>query len=102
MFGELAGGEDPGRRGSSEQNWLICLKDDLKVFGVTHGSTADQPCVFAIPKLVWTEAAKVKGWVPWHAGVLQGAERFFDLLAQGRGGGQPTTSHQTRRPRAQK
>ena len=44
MFGELAGGEDPGR-GRPEQNWLICLKDDLKVFGTKHGSTAAQPCV---------------------------------------------------------
>ena len=38
---------------------------------------ADQSCVFGIPKLVSTEAAKVKGGVPWHAGVLQGAERFM-------------------------
>ena len=35
IFGELAGGKDPGR-GSPEQNWLICLKDDPKVFGATH------------------------------------------------------------------
>ena len=51
LFGELAGGEDPGRE-SPEQNWLICLKDDLKVFGASHGSAADQPCVFGVPKLV--------------------------------------------------
>ena len=69
MFGELVGGEDPGG-GNPEQSWLICLKDDLKAFGATHGSTADEPCVFGVPKLVWTEAAKVKG-------VLQGAERFM-------------------------
>ena len=50
MFGEFAGGEDPGR-GNPEQDWLIYLKDDLQVFGATHGSTADQPCVFGIPKL---------------------------------------------------
>ena len=62
--------------GSPEQNSLTCLKDGLKVFGATHGSTADQPCVFGVPKLVWTEAAKVKGGVPRHVGVLQGAERF--------------------------
>eukprot|EP00752_Nemacystus_decipiens_P004772 g4343.t1 len=30
MFGELTGGEKPGR-GSPEQNWLTCLKDDLRV-----------------------------------------------------------------------
>ena len=70
MFGELMGGEDPGR-GNPEQSWLICLKVDLKAFGATHGSTADEPCVFGVPKLVWTEAAKVKGGVPRLAGVLQ-------------------------------
>ena len=42
VLGEQAGGEDPGR-GSPEKNWLIRLKNDLKVFGATHGSTADQP-----------------------------------------------------------
>ena len=44
--------------------------------GATHGSTADQPCVFGVVKLIWTEAAKVKGGVPWHLGLLQEAERF--------------------------
>ena len=44
MFGELAGGEKPGK-GNPEQNWLTCLKDDLKVFG-------------AIPKLVWSRMLK--------------------------------------------
>eukprot|EP00752_Nemacystus_decipiens_P017175 g15387.t1 len=76
MFGELTGGEKPGK-GSPEQNWLTCLKDDLRVFGATHGSTNDVPCVFGVPKLVWSEAAKVDGGVPWHTGVLQGAERFM-------------------------
>eukprot|EP00752_Nemacystus_decipiens_P005558 g5029.t1 len=76
MFGELTGGEKPGK-GSPEQNWLTCLKDDLGVFGATHGSTDDVPYVFGVPKLVWSEAAKVDGGVPWHTGVLQGAERFM-------------------------
>eukprot|EP00903_Cladosiphon_okamuranus_P018265 g16802.t1 len=76
MFGELAGGEKPGK-GSPEQNWLTCLMDDLRVFGATHGSTDDAPCVFGVPKLVWSEAAKVEGGVPRHAGVLKGAERFM-------------------------
>ncbi|CAB1113062.1 unnamed protein product [Ectocarpus sp. CCAP 1310/34] len=31
MFGELVGGEDPGQ-GNPEQNWLTCLKDDMKMF----------------------------------------------------------------------
>eukprot|EP00903_Cladosiphon_okamuranus_P016679 g15379.t2 len=60
MFGELAGGEKPGK-GSPEQNWLTCLEDDLRVFGATHGSTDEAPCVFGVPKLVWSEAAKVEG-----------------------------------------
>eukprot|EP00752_Nemacystus_decipiens_P018362 g16473.t1 len=78
MFGELTGGEKPGK-GSPEQNWLTCLKDDPRVFGATHGSTDDVPCcVFGVPTLVWSEAAKVDGGVPsWHTGVLQGAERFM-------------------------
>eukprot|EP00903_Cladosiphon_okamuranus_P020132 g18485.t1 len=75
MFGELVGGEDPGKE-SPEQNWLMCLKDDLKAFGSTHGSTEDEPCVFGVPKLIWTEAAKVQGGIPWHTGVLLGAKRF--------------------------
>ena len=83
MFGELAGGENPGK-GSPEQNWLTCLKDDLRVFGATHGSTDDAPCVFGIPKLVWSEAAKVEGGLPWHAGVLQGAERFMTSWHKGK------------------
>eukprot|EP00903_Cladosiphon_okamuranus_P011475 g10808.t1 len=45
MFDELAGGEKLGK-GSPEQNWLPCLKDDLRVFGATHGSTDEAPCVF--------------------------------------------------------
>eukprot|EP00752_Nemacystus_decipiens_P010806 g9612.t1 len=76
MFGELAGGEKPGK-GSAEQNWLTCLKDDLREFGATHSSTDDAPRVFGVPKLVWSEAAKVEGGVPRHTGVLQGAERFM-------------------------
>ncbi|CAB1113911.1 unnamed protein product [Ectocarpus sp. CCAP 1310/34] len=75
MFGELVGGEDPGQ-GNPEQNWLTCLKDDMKMFEARYGSTTDKPSVFGVPKLVWSEAAKVEGGVPWHAGVLQGAERF--------------------------
>eukprot|EP00903_Cladosiphon_okamuranus_P019178 g17640.t1 len=82
MFGELAGGEKQGK-GSPEQNWLTCLKDDLRIFGATHGSTDDAPCVFGVPKSVWSEAAKVEGGVPWHAGVLQGAERFMTSWHKG-------------------
>ena len=57
MLDELEGGEKPGK-GSPEQNRLTCLKDNLKVFGATHGSTDDAPFVFEVPKLVWSEAAK--------------------------------------------
>lgn len=78
MFGELVGGEEPGRE-CPEQSWLTCLKeDDLKVLGARHGSTNDGRCTFGVPKLIWTKAAKVKGGVPWHTGVLTGAERFMD------------------------
>ena len=48
------------------------------MFGATRGFTADRPCVFGVPKLVWTEAAKVKGRIPWHAGVLKGVVRFMN------------------------
>ncbi|CAB1105237.1 unnamed protein product [Ectocarpus sp. CCAP 1310/34] len=83
MFGELVGGENPGR-GSPEQNWLICLKDDLKMFEARHGSTPDKRSFFGIPKPDWDEAAKVEGGVPWHAGVLQGAERFMASWHKGK------------------
>ncbi|CAB1121287.1 unnamed protein product [Ectocarpus sp. CCAP 1310/34] len=83
MFGELVGGENPGR-GSPEQNWLICLKDDLKMFEARHGSTPDKRSFLGIPKPDWDEAAKVEGGVPWHAGVLQGAERFMASWHKGK------------------
>ncbi|CAB1103681.1 unnamed protein product [Ectocarpus sp. CCAP 1310/34] len=83
MFGELVGGEDPGQ-GNPEQNWLTCLKDDMKMFEARYGSTTDKPSVFGVPKLVWSEAAKVEGGVPWHAGVLQGAERFMASWHKGK------------------
>ena len=60
MFGELVGGDNPGR-GSPEQNWLICLKDDLKMFETRHGSTPDKRGVFEVSKLDWREVAKVEG-----------------------------------------
>ena len=31
------------------------------MFGATHGFTDDAPCVFGVPKLVWSEATKVEG-----------------------------------------
>ena len=39
--------------------------------------------VFGVPKLAWSEAAKVEGGVPWHAGVLKGAERFMTSWHKG-------------------
>ena len=41
----------------------MCLQTNaaLNVIGATHGSTDDAPCVFGVPKLVWSEAAKVEG-----------------------------------------
>ncbi|CAB1119777.1 unnamed protein product [Ectocarpus sp. CCAP 1310/34] len=71
-------------RGGQEQNWPKCVLDDLKAFGANHGSTKTDPCCLGIqvpkdtaPKKKWTEAAKMEGGVPWHAAVLQGAERFM-------------------------
>ena len=53
------------------------------MFGATHDSTDDTSCVFGVPKLVWSEAAKVEGGVPWQAGVLKGAERFMTSWHKG-------------------
>ena len=64
-------------RGCPEQSWSTCLKDNFKAFGATHGSTEDEPSLFGVPKLAWTEAAKVQGGVPWHEGVVKGAARFI-------------------------
>ncbi|CAB1107288.1 unnamed protein product [Ectocarpus sp. CCAP 1310/34] len=104
MLGELAGGEKR-RRGGQKQNWPKCVLDDLKAFGADHGSTKTDPCCLGIPvpkdtapKLKWTEAAKVEGGVPWHAAVLQGAERFMTSWHEKRpadnGRSNETTSHQ--------
>ena len=47
------------------------------MFEARHGSTPDKQSFFGIPKSKWDEAAKVERGVPWHSGVLQGAERFM-------------------------
>ena len=75
-FGTLAGGEDPGP-GCPEQNWLKCLRDDFQAFGATEGSTDDKRLTFGVESALWPSAAKKEGGIPWHAGVLQGAERFM-------------------------
>ena len=75
-FGTLAGGEDPGP-GCPEQNWLKCLRDDFQAFGATDGSTDDKRLMFGVESALWPFAAKKEGGIPWHAGVLQGAERFM-------------------------
>eukprot|EP00903_Cladosiphon_okamuranus_P015101 g13968.t1 len=76
MLGDLADGQEPGR-GKPEQNWRMCLIDDLKAFEATRESKEGDPRTFGIPRAIWTEAAKMQGGLPWHAGVLQGAERFM-------------------------
>ncbi|CAB1110223.1 unnamed protein product [Ectocarpus sp. CCAP 1310/34] len=74
MLGELVGGEGSGR-GKPEQNWQMCLKDDLKMFEAEHGSTDAEPCFFGVLETTWVEKAKVDRGVSWHTGVLQGAQR---------------------------
>ena len=73
---KLVGGEDSGK-GSPEQNWMDCLKDDFQTFGTTDGSTVDNRLTFEIVRAVWTLAAKMDDGAPWHKGVLQGAEKFI-------------------------
>ena len=75
-FGTLVGGEDPGP-GCPEQHWLKCLRDDFQAFGATDGSTDDNPRTFGVESALWPVAAKKEGGIPWHTGVLQGAERFM-------------------------
>ena len=58
MFGELVGGA--GCVGGQEKEWMGCLLDDLRVFGIS----ADE----------WTTAAQDEGG--WHKTVEQGVERF--------------------------
>ncbi|CAB1119488.1 unnamed protein product [Ectocarpus sp. CCAP 1310/34] len=69
--------ETAGQRGKPEQNWQMCLKDDLKMFEAEHGSTDSEPCFFEVPETTWMEVAKVDRGVPWHTRVLQGAKRFM-------------------------
>ena len=53
------------------------LRDDFKAFGALHGSTPTNRRTFGVDRLVWTEAARKGEGVPWHTGVLLGAERFM-------------------------
>ena len=53
-------GERGGRWG---QHWKHCHADNLEVFG--------------IDKEEWTAAAKEGEGIPWHQGVLRGAEKFM-------------------------
>ncbi|CAM9331704.1 unnamed protein product [Pylaiella littoralis] len=76
MFGELVGGEDPGR-GRPAQNWLKSLEDDFKAFGATDGSTDDRRLTFGIDTALWTTAAKENKGVPWYAGMVNGAAQFM-------------------------
>ena len=76
MDEKLVRGEDPGK-GRPEQNWLDCRKDDFQAFGATDGSTVDNRLTFGVNRAVWTLAANMDDRVPWHKGVLQGAENFM-------------------------
>lgn len=61
MFSSLVGkGKGGGRWG---QHWMGCHEKDLEAFG--------------IDKEGWTAAAKEGEGIPWHQGVLRGAEKFM-------------------------
>ena len=47
MFGTMSGGENPGP-GRPEKNWAQCLRENLRVFRATEGSTESVPLVFAV------------------------------------------------------
>ena len=59
MFGEVVGGA--GSAGGQEKEWMGCLLDDLRAFGIQ----TDQ----------WTVAAQDEG--EWHKKAKQGAEHFM-------------------------
>ena len=37
----------------------------------------DNRLTFGVNRAVWTLAAKMDNWLPWHKGMLQGAENFM-------------------------
>ena len=59
MFGELVGGA--GSAEGQEKEWMGCLLDDLRVFGIHPDK--------------WTVAAQHEG--DWHRTAKQGAEFFM-------------------------
>ena len=59
MFGELVG--DAGSAGGQEKEWMGCLLDDLRVFGIHPDK--------------WMIAAQDEG--EWHRTAKQGAEFFM-------------------------
>ena len=75
--GDSRGGEDPGPGQSAQHYWQKSLRDDFKAFGALHGSTPTDRRTFGVDRLVWTDAARKEEGVPWHTGVLLGAERFM-------------------------
>ena len=74
--GKLEGAKDPGPD-QPKQHWQKSLRDDFKVLGAQHGSTATDRRTFGVDRLVWTDAARKEEGVPWYTGVLLGAERFM-------------------------
>ena len=51
--------------------------ENLEAFGATDGSKEGDRQVFGIDSSIWTVAAKKRGGVPWHQGVIRGAERLW-------------------------
>ena len=94
MFGTMAGGENPGPV-RPEKNWAQCLVDDRRVFRATEGSTEKRLLG------VWGRNGAMAhgGKEGWE--VVSGSRRsggmFYDEVAQGRGGEQLATPHNTGR-----
>ena len=79
---ETADGRRTSRGGRSRQGTpgadLAGLSQGrLQAFGATDGSTVDNRLTFGFNRAVWTLAAKMDDGVPWHMGVLEGAENVM-------------------------
>ena len=65
MFGEMVGGA--GCVGGQEKEWMGCLLDDLRAFGIN----ADQWTTAAPDEGEWRRTAEQGGNISWQNGSLQ-------------------------------